>query len=786
MLHAVLLGLIIAAGLWLRWGLLQEYYADRPNGDDGTLEFSQYAQYLLKYTLNGEVFPKPIGEQKPLFPLMLAAVYSIFPATSYVQYLTTLIIGLGLILYAYYVLRSLIGPWAALAGGFFLSLNESLAANSVSGYAEPIFMVLLVAYIHVVSRYENLADGKWYLAAISAALCLARKEGLPLVVAGLVALAYAHRRTLLAFARVAALSGTACVLSLAADAWFVATNGMLSYGERIGLYFLRTDYMDTTGNSGIYSMPEWYPRMWIGREAFAVSPYEWLANFHDLSQIMRIASNSLKTIGIVVVDQLTLPVVLLGAVGMALALVQRRDGSLRTILSLATAWVVGSTALLMVFANGIGPDEGKYYLVIVVFGGLLFGYGVCHAMAYIVERSSNMARQWTAAASVLFCTVYGFAHMAPDSPTQRQSETLPGEAECSEAFQVLRKDVEVLQKDDVQAAELIFNDVLQANLHYAPAYLGRAVIQYKRDPNGALLSFKHAQQNFPWYAEAYVGSATIRLLQGDNTGAISDLTTCLELRPDYVPAHILAAQAYARQAGGTQQALAHYDAYLSGIGKLRQRFMEEFGPKRLSKRVFNDLSKPIGTESEYVLDGLLYRLIHNRLDSYGVYQVGGQGLWLVYMNDLWVYYNIGNLHMDRGDFERAERAFEKALRVADSDVLEIELRVLKKYRRFVLSNLGAVYARGGRTVDEVEWLVGELSGFDFAPNSLFNSNIGCLYATIGKRKKARALFEKILAHDPDQKNVRHNLAVAMKPGGSGFNYHRLGPVDILPNFVYLQ
>ena len=188
-------------GFFLRLSLLEEQYAAHPDGNDGTYEFSTYAGYLLQHTLHGELFPQPLPQQKPFFPLLLAGVYALFPApaplsphhivlrTAYVQYCTTLVLGLGLVLGVYYFLSRWFGPWAGLAGALFISLNGALAANAVSGYAEPSFLLLLVVFMHLVCRRPADPGVNWPLAFVSAALCLTRPEGVPLVGAGLVFLA---------------------------------------------------------------------------------------------------------------------------------------------------------------------------------------------------------------------------------------------------------------------------------------------------------------------------------------------------------------------------------------------------------------------------------------------------------------------------------------------------------------------------------------------------------------------------------------------------------------------
>ena len=782
-LRLALLAGIFAVGVFLRLSLLEEQYAAHPDGNDGTYEFSIYAEYLLQHTLHGELFPRPLPQQKPFFPLLLAGVYALFPATAYVQYCTTLVLGLGLVLGVYYFLSRWFGPWAGLAGAFFISLNGALGANAVSGYAEPSFLLLLVVFMHLVCRRPADPGVNWPLASVSAALCLTRPEGVPLVGAGLVFLAYLNRHDLRAFARGHALSILLSALGLAAEAWFSTANNMSSYGGRIGRWFLRSDYMDETGTVGIFAMPTWYLRMFIGRDTFDVTTYEWLLKFHDGSQIARIVVGSLLNIGLVIVEQLTLPVVLLGAAGLVLALRDKRVGSAQTVLSLSMVWGTASVALLSVFAHGLGTGLSKYYLVIILLYGLLCGYGVHR----VVVRLARQLPLWCGACIVLFlCTGYGYAHLAPaGSTTTAQVQKLPGEAECIPAF-------DQLVEGDVDGAERLFDEVLRANPNYAPAHFGLALIRFlEGELAGALLSFQRAQTLFPWYAEAYVGSATVRLKQGDYAGAIDDLTTCLELRPDYAMLHVFLAQAYERQEDGGEQALIHYDAYLSGIRALRYRIMalmESIVSRSVGKGLEGNLKtlgllhRKLGTEGEPLLDLDLYEISHIRFTSTGTYDVGGQGLWFARpAGDAWIYLNQGNLHLAAGRVDLAEQAYDRALGLIAEEYEEQP----QFYRETVLVNLGETYLFAENVSDnKLAWVVGQLENLK-TKGGLLYSNIACFYAKLGDREKARTLLEQAVAYNPQNQIAQQNLAAIKSSGlSASITYQGLKSKEIWPYFAF--
>ena len=122
---------VLSLGLLLRLEALSTHYASSPLGNDGSLEFQHYAEYLLDYTLQGEAFPPGTVMHKPVLSVLLAGVFAALGRDAYGQYATTLMLSMGQLLLVFVLVRRWYGVGWALAAALLLAVNAEAVYDAV-------------------------------------------------------------------------------------------------------------------------------------------------------------------------------------------------------------------------------------------------------------------------------------------------------------------------------------------------------------------------------------------------------------------------------------------------------------------------------------------------------------------------------------------------------------------------------------------------------------------------------------------------------------------------------
>jgi tetratricopeptide (TPR) repeat protein len=114
-----------------------------------------------------------------------------------------------------------------------------------------------------------------------------------------------------------------------------------------------------------------------------------------------------------------------------------------------------------------------------------------------------------------------------------------------------------------QDAVLAYEQALDVNRKFAPAYLGRALAYEKINPQADIEGeLNYAINNDPFYVDAYLNRARVRIEHNNPTGAMDDLLAVDTLFPNNPMMYVLLAQAYLElndPATALQNALIGYE-----------------------------------------------------------------------------------------------------------------------------------------------------------------------------------------------------------------------------------
>lgn len=104
---------------------------------------------------------EPNTLRTPLYPLIIAGIYSIFGYKPWVVLLFQIVIGALSCLLLILTLRRLFNPQVALIAGFFYALDPPLIVYSVALISDVLFAILLVAAFYWFSRgFKSVVQGK--------------------------------------------------------------------------------------------------------------------------------------------------------------------------------------------------------------------------------------------------------------------------------------------------------------------------------------------------------------------------------------------------------------------------------------------------------------------------------------------------------------------------------------------------------------------------------------------------------------------------------------------------
>jgi tetratricopeptide (TPR) repeat protein len=120
--------------------------------------------------------------------------------------------------------------------------------------------------------------------------------------------------------------------------------------------------------------------------------------------------------------------------------------------------------------------------------------------------------------------------------------------------------------------------------------------------------------------------------------------------------------------------------------------------------------------------------------------------WEARPDDWASHYNIGNLHLDRGEYDAAIRAFEQSTRLAPEQLMP-------------WVNGAMAQARAGRLQDAVRWLREALRRD--ATNAVANFNLGLALAELGDRVGAERCLRQAAVSDPRMAEAAYNLGVLL-------------------------
>jgi hypothetical protein len=184
---------------------LSAHYASSPLGNDGSLEFQRYAEYLLDYTLQGEAFPPGTVMHKPVLSVLLAGVFAALGRDAYVQYATTLVLSMGQLLLVFVLVRRWYGVGWALAAALLQVVNAEAVYDAVQGTSVAAFVLVLLGLLWAVDWQRRVpsVNRAWGVGVVALMMTQTREEGWFLFVMMCAVLAWTERGRLMAWLRLA-------------------------------------------------------------------------------------------------------------------------------------------------------------------------------------------------------------------------------------------------------------------------------------------------------------------------------------------------------------------------------------------------------------------------------------------------------------------------------------------------------------------------------------------------------------------------------------------------------
>ena len=736
----LLFGLVMVLALYLRIDALGEQHLSFPNGTDGSLEFQRYAEKLLDYTFDGEIFPPGTVTHKPFFSILLAGVFEIFGRTAFVQYSTTLAISMGQLVLLFLIVRRLHGLGWGIWVVFFVALNAEAVHNSVQGSSVPLFVFILLGLVYLLARQRELLKMKpvWFIGLAAAMATLTREEGWFLLMAMVVVLVVLKRRSLKLFCY--RFYPILFIPILFEVFYFVfrRVNQLQVLGDRYGTYFFAREFID-------HQMPSWYHRTEIHKDFFSISYVQWLFDFHQLSELLWIATKGLGLIVNGLSNLFSLPVFVALILSLFITLRFYLRGK-----NLYVEWIVlGSIAMSLVLLTPvfelIGNDDlgsrNHYLLPSMTLLLVVAPRGV--------RRVKKIVTEFVPFAGVLlsslFFVVYYAYHQNFIYGRYEPSVSVPSEVSSVKGFEALENGSHVKAMDD-------FDRILAENPKYAPAHFGRAVAFWNiSEFIEADSAFAMAINIFPWYGEAYLARALLRAYVGDFQNGLEVLKRCLKLRPDFFRAHLLSARLNLLL-GRSKVARDHYHEYMEGVENFRKKGTQSI--EDLKKRqnqvgyeaqggyVYSSLGGSRGLLNEMMLSDSAFGWGYNHLNSKGYYEVGGQGVQYYRMNDSDVFYNLGKMYLAEGDFRRAISYYEALVNVVTaSDTFKFNEKDNSGMISLAFNNLAIAYVNV-EDLGMAKKLF--LQAIRLAPkSSIIRNNLGCIYLLTGDFAHAQKYLDMV-------------------------------------------
>ena len=724
----LLLGLVIVLAFYLRIDALREQQLSFPNGTDGSLEFQRYAEKLLDYTFDGEIFPPGTVTHKPFFSILLAGVFEIFGRTAFVQYSTTLAISMGQLVLLFLIVRRLHGLGWGVWVVFFVALNAEAVHNSVQGSSVPLFIFILLGLVYLLARQQELLKMKpvWLIGLAAAMATLTREEGWFLLLAIIVVLVVLKRRSLKIFCYQFYPILFFPILLEFFHFVFRRANQLQVLGDRYGTYFFAREFID-------HQMPSWYHRIMIHKDFFSISYVQWLFDFHQLIELPWIVAKGFGLIVNGLSDLFSLPVFVVLILSLLITLrFHLREKNLN-VEWIALGPIVMSLVLLTPVFELIGNDDlgsrNHYLLPSMTLLLVVAPRGVRRVKKFVIE--------FVPFAGILlagfFLVVYYAYHQNFIYGRYEPSVSVPSEVSSVKSFDALENGSHVKAKDG-------FDRILDKNPRYAPAHFGRAVALWNMSEFlEADSAFAMAINIFPWYGEAYLARALLRAYVGDFQNGLEVLKRCLKIRPDFFRAHLLSARLNLLL-GHSKIARGHYYEYMEGVKNFRKKGTQSIeGLKKRQNQpgyeaqgdyVYSSLGGSRGLLSEMMLSDSAFGWGYNHLNSRGYYEVGGQGVHYYRLDDSDVFYNLGNMYLAEGDFRRAISFYEALVNVATaSDTFKFNEKDNSGIISLALNNLAIAYLRV-EDLGMAKKLF--LHAIRLTPkSSIIRNNLGCIHLLLG-------------------------------------------------------
>jgi tetratricopeptide (TPR) repeat protein len=260
-------------------------------------------------------------------------------------------------------------------------------------------------------------------------------------------------------------------------------------------------------------------------------------------------------------------------------------------------------------------------------------------------------------------------------------------------------------KGDVLRAQQYYNEAVNRQPDFAPAYLGLARAQQVINPNANVLPLlDEAVRNAPDYGEAYLERAQVKIRDNDLVGAVADLQKADQLLPGSPLVYYHLARAWLKQ-----------------------------GDASLALEIANQaLERDVTSLPTYLLLAQIHAALGNYDNAVEFYTT-----YLKYEpRDLTAYIELGKLQFNNGDYADTVRTMDEALRTDPNRREAILYRFLANIE---LGNAAAANADIARVRSSYP--------------DLFEANLGIVRAELlnGRAGNAFLALEKTLALAADDK-----------------------------------
>jgi tetratricopeptide (TPR) repeat protein len=638
-MHIVLLGVVIACGLWLRVAPLEEKAPSEVIGGDSR-EYIQQAEFFLDMET---VAP---GNRFPGYSFFLTGLFAALPysheAISVYTSLTLSVIGLGLL----WVFVSLLAtPEIALVVTGLAALHPGLAQNAHRGLSEELF---LVTFFCVLLAYHALLGRKalsWLAAAslglLGGWMALIRADSAyaMLPVAGMFLWRFwsPERRTASLF-KVLPIAILPFLLPKLCQIWMISV-GFQDFGARAGRAGLWAEFM--LGRMPYQYM--FYKETWLS---------EWLFDYHTFGELAVVGIKSsvrnFLALGESSGGQLAFFVAILGAV----AYVRRqREWAIPLAIPLA---ILPQWALMAWWGE---HDVGRYNLRVVPLMLTFLCLGAGLIAQWLRNGGLRLTTSWLTIGVVLLAlspallpfSLYSGIRPAVDILYVERTEYLPKvsqvHAELVQIWEGMASQQMTLPDATAATIELRHRHDAYAPTHYV---LGVLYMQQGEWPQ-ATASLEEAVNQVPFFAEAAELLAEAYAWHGRRDDAQALLMRTQKLRPDYPLLALLSGQLQLL-AGDSEAARQSYAEYLR-----LNRYQHERALVRTERVLKRRGQLPDSAEVQWARDIVASEqssLVSQLLYSYMSLDLSG--ISMPAPTDQTVYYNLGICDLQAGDVEAAE------------------------------------------------------------------------------------------------------------------------------------